>query len=82
MDPRKKAGTAEYQNEKTQQNKFWLQNSVNEIVEPMMLHVVIQQQEQPTQQSFDQIGAMLKYLDNKYGERASCGDKGNLQLMR
>lgn len=25
---------------------------------------------------------MLKYLDNKYGERASCGDKGNLQLMR
>lgn len=29
-----------------------------------------------------QIGAMIKYLDDKYGERASCGDKGNLQIMR
>lgn len=53
MDQKKKAGTAEYQNEKTAQNKFWLQNSVNEIVEPMMLHVVMQQQEAPAGQSFD-----------------------------
>ena len=31
---------------------------------------------------FVQIGAMIKYLEDKYGERASCGDKGNLQIMR
>ena len=36
-------------NEKTQQNKFWLQNSVNEIVEPMMLSIVMQQQNNPGQ---------------------------------
>ena len=39
----KKHYTAEQQNEKMQQNKFWLQNSVNEIIEPMMLSVVMQQ---------------------------------------
>ena len=32
--------------------------------------------------SFDQIGAMLKYLEDKYGERATCGDKSQLQFMR
>lgn len=32
--------------------------------------------------SFLQIGAMIKYLEDKYGERASCGDKSNLQIMR
>ena len=25
---------------------------------------------------------MIKYLEDKYGERASCGDKSNLQIMR
>ena len=51
----KKHYTAEQQNEKMQQNKFWLQNSVNEIIEPMMLSVVMQQQSSPGQQGFDQV---------------------------
>ena len=50
----KKHYTAEQQNEKMQQNKFWLQNSVNEIIEPMMLSVVMQQQSN-SGQSFDQV---------------------------
>ena len=29
-----------------------------------------------------QIGAMLKYLENKYGDRATKGDKNHLQIMR
>lgn len=53
MDNKKKQGSADYQNEKTAQNKFWLQNSVNEIVEPMMLHVVMQQQDSQSDQPFD-----------------------------
>lgn len=53
MDNKKKAPMVANPDEKTAQNKFWLQNSVNEVVEPMMLHVVMQQQENPNGQSFD-----------------------------
>ena len=45
----KREYTNEQQNEKMQQNKFWLQNSVNEVVEPMMLSIVMQQQKNPDQ---------------------------------
>ena len=37
--------------EKTQQNKFWLQNQVNDIIEPMMLAVVQKAQESPQESS-------------------------------
>ena len=56
----KKHYTAEQQNEKMQQNKFWLQNSVNEIIEPMMLSVVMQQQSN-TGQNFDQVSHLYSY---------------------
>lgn len=46
-----------------------------------MLAVVMHQQSNPGQ-NFDHIEFMLKYLEDKYGERATCGDKSTLLFMR
>ena len=60
---------------KTQQNKFWLQSQVNDILEPMILATC---QSNPD----DKIVYMLKYFEDKYGERATKGDKQNLVFLR
>ena len=70
--------------EKNAQNKYWLQTHVNDILEPMMLACC---QANPTDQVSTplitvQIGFMIKYLEDKYGERASQGDKKILEFMR
>jgi len=56
---------------KTNQNKFWLQTMVNDILEPMMLATVHANPD-------DKIAFMLKYMENQYGERASRGNKATL----
>ena len=60
---------------KTQQNKFWLQSQVNDILEPMILACC---QKNPD----DKIAFMLQYLEDKFGERATKGDKQNLEFLR
>ena len=60
---------------KTNQNKFWLQTQVNDILEPMMLATVHANPE-------DKIVFMLKYMEKQYGERASRGNKATLQDMK
>ena len=60
---------------KTNQNKFWLQTQVNDILEPMMLATVHANPE-------DKIVFMLKYMEKQYGERASRGNKSTLQDMK
>ena len=45
---------------KTNQNKFWLQTQVNDILEPMMLATVHANPE-------DKIVFMLKYMEKQYG---------------
>lgn len=60
---------------KTNQNKFWLQTQVNDILEPMMLATVHANPE-------DKIEFMLKYMEKQYGERASRGNKSTLQDMK
>eukprot|EP00356_Strombidium_inclinatum_P016573 CAMPEP_0170494834 /NCGR_PEP_ID=MMETSP0208-20121228/14861_1 /TAXON_ID=197538 /ORGANISM="Strombidium inclinatum, Strain S3" /LENGTH=417 /DNA_ID=CAMNT_0010770937 /DNA_START=22 /DNA_END=1272 /DNA_ORIENTATION=- len=67
--------TSQQRQMKTQQNKFWLQTNVNDILEPMMLACC---QKNPN----DKIVFMIEYLEEKYGERASQGDKNNLDFMR
>jgi len=59
---------------KTNQNKFWLQTQVNDILEPMMLATVHANPE-------DRIAFMLKYMEQQYGDRASRGNKSTLQDM-
>ena len=59
----KREYTNEQQNEKMQQNKFWLQNSVNEVVEPMMLSIVMQQQKNPDQ-NIDQVSIFMLFFEN------------------
>ena len=53
---------------KTQQNKFWLQTQVNDILEPMMLATCHANPE-------NKITFMLKYLEDMYGDRATRGDR-------
>ena len=60
---------------KTNQNKFWLQTQVNDILEPMMLATVHANPE-------NKIEFMLKYMEKQYGERASRGNKATLQDMK
>jgi hypothetical protein len=48
---------------------------VNDILEPMILATC---QTNPE----DKVVYMLKYLEDKYGERASKGDKQNLEFLR
>jgi len=59
---------------KTNQNKFWLQTQVNDILEPMMLATVHANPE-------DRIAFMLKYMEGQYGDRATRGNKSTLQDM-
>ena len=83
-----KANTASQKELKTQQNKFWLQTQVNDILEPMMLATCqANPNDKVNKLKFPltyklQIGYMLKYLEDKYGSRASQGDKANLMNMR
>ena len=49
---------------KTEQSKFWLQQKVNEILEPMMLATV---QANPD----NNVKFMLQYLEERFGERAT-----------
>lgn len=56
---------------KTQQNKFWLQTQVNDILEPMMLATCHANPD-------NKIAFMLKYLEDMYGDRATRGDRAAL----
>jgi hypothetical protein len=60
---------------KTQQNKFWLQTNVNDVLEPMILACC---QKGPD----DKIAFMLEYMEQKFGERATKGDKQHLNFLR
>ena len=60
---------------KTQQNKFWLQTQVNDILEPMMLATCHANPE-------NKITFMLKYLEDLYGDRATRGDKSALENIK
>lgn len=64
-------GTASVRDMKTNQNKFWLQTQVNDILEPMMLATVHAAPE-------DKIGFMIKYMEQQYGDRATRGNKSTL----
>lgn len=66
---------SERREQKKEQNLFWLQNQVNDILEPMMVELMLKKPQ-------DQTGFLLKYLENKYGERATIGDKSNLLFLR
>lgn len=72
---------------KTQQNKFWLQSNVNDILEPLM-QSAIKRDPNTNMVSFRkallriQIDHMVKYLEQSYGDRATKGDKGALAELR
>jgi hypothetical protein len=67
--------------EKTQQNKYWLRTNVDDILEPMML-ATCQANPADTVSPLTQVAFMLKYMEDKYGERATMGDKSTLEFMR
>lgn len=73
--------------QKTAQNKYWLQSNVNDILEPLML-ATFKRNTSDGKVSLSnrgyalQIEFMLKYLEETYGERATKGDKSVLLNMR
>lgn len=69
------SNTTSQRDMKTQQNKFWLQTQVNDILEPMMLATCHANPE-------NKITFMLKYLEDLYGERATRGDKTALDNIK
>jgi len=69
------SNTTSQRDMKTQQNKFWLQTQVNDILEPMMLATCHANPD-------NKIAFMLKYLEDMYGDRATRGDRSALNHIQ
>lgn len=58
-----------------EQNKQWLQNQINHILQPMMHEISVKNPENPTK-------FMVEYLEKEFGDRATLGDLSQIDTLK